>query len=112
MTNYEQDQDDGIVQFVKNGGVLTCLELETGERVSRIPTRGTGTHYASPIIADGKLFSTAGNGTISVLSLEEEPKVLAVNDMQDNTYATPAIVDGVIDVRTRKKLYAFGLQTE
>ena len=99
---------DGFVYFVKNGGVLTCLELETGKRAYRIRTPGTGTHYASPIMADGKLFSTAGNGRITVLSLGPKPKILAVNDMGDGTYATPAIVDGTLYVRTHKRLYAFG----
>ena len=98
----------GYVYFVKNGGVLSCIELASGERVSRMRTRGRGTHYASPIIADGKLFSTAGNGTISVLSLGPKPKVLAVNRMPDPTYATPAIVDGTLYVRTHQRLYAFG----
>ena len=99
---------DGHVYFVKNGGVLTCTEVKTGRRVSRIRTRGRGTHYASPIIADGKLFSTAGDGTITVLSLEPKPRILAVNRMGDRTYATPAVVDGVLYVRTHKTLYAFG----
>ena len=100
---------DGLIYFVKNGGVLTCINLKTGERVSRVRTRGRGTHYASPIIADGKLFSVAGNGTITVMSLGAKPKILAVNDIGDDTYATPAIVDGILYVRTHKKLYAFGL---
>ncbi len=98
---------DGMLYFVKNGGVLTSLDLETGDRLSRIRTGGTGTHYASPIRAGDKLFTTAGNGAISVLQLGEQPKVLAVNEMNDNTYATPAIVDGVLYVRTHTKLYAF-----
>jgi outer membrane protein assembly factor BamB len=100
---------NGFVYFVKNGGVLTCLELKTGERASRVRTRGRGTHYASPIIADGKLYSTAGDGTISVLSLGPKPKTLAVNDMGEGTYATPAIVDGTLYVRTHERLFAFGL---
>lgn len=101
---------NGIVYFVKNGGVLTCLDLETGERVSRVRTRGRGTHYASPIIADGKLFCTAGNGIITVLSSGPNPKILAVNDMGEGTYATPAAVDGTLYVRTHKRLLAFGLR--
>ncbi len=100
---------DGLIYFVKNGGVLTCLELETGKRVYRIRTSGQGTHYASPVIADGKLFSTAGDGHITVLSLGLKPKILAVNDMGDGTYATPAIVDGTLYVRTHTRLFAFGL---
>ncbi len=101
---------DGLVYFVKNGGVLTCLELKTGKRVSRVRTQGRGTHYASPIIAGGKLYSTAGDGTITVLSLGPIPKILAVNDMGEGTYATPAIVDGNLYVRTHRKLFAFGLR--
>ena len=99
---------EGLLYFVKNGGVLTCVELATGRRLARVRTRGTGTHYASPLIANGKLYSTAGNGTISVLTLGPEPKLLAVNDLGEPTYATPAIVDGTIYVRTHSRLYAFG----
>jgi outer membrane protein assembly factor BamB len=99
---------DGYIYFVKNGGVLSCLELETGKRVYRIRTRGTGTHYASPIIAGGMLISTAGNGRISLLRLGPEPQVIASNDMGDEVYATPAAVDGVLYVRTHSRLYAFG----
>jgi len=95
------------VYFVKNGGILTCLDLKTGERVYRMRTKGRGTHYASPLIADGKLFTTAGAGQISVLSLGADPEILAVNDMEDGVYATPAIVDGTIYVRTHSALFAF-----
>ena len=98
---------DGIVYLIKNGGVLSCVNVEQGKRVSKVRTKGKGTHYASPIIADAKLFSTAGDGTISVLSLGEKPKILAVNPMGERTYATPAIVDGTLYVRTHSRLYAF-----
>ena len=36
--------------------------------------------------------------------------IVAVNDMGDPTYATPAIDEGTIYVRTHKRLYAFGLE--
>lgn len=98
---------DSHVYFVKNGGILTCLDLKTGERVYRMRTKGRGTHYASPVIADGKLFTTAGAGQISVLSVGTDPEILAVNDMEDGVYATPAIVDGTIYVRTHSALFAF-----
>jgi outer membrane protein assembly factor BamB len=101
---------DGHIYFVKNGGILTCLELATGNRVYRIRTRGTGTHYASPVIADGKLFSLAGNGRITVLSLGPKPRILASNELGEDTYASPAIVDGTIYIRTHTRLYAFGLK--
>ena len=100
--------DGTYIYFVKNGGVLTCLELKTGKRVYRMRTRGRGTHYASPLIAGGRLFTTAGDGRISVLALGPKPEILAVNEMQDRVYATPAISGGVLYVRTHSSLFAFG----
>lgn len=98
---------DGYLYFVKNGGVLTTVDFETGAR-TRIRTKGRGTHYASPIISGDKLITTAGNGVMSVLTLGAKPKILAINDMQDRTYASPAAVDGTLYVRTHSKLFAFG----
>lgn len=100
--------DGTYVYFVKNGGVLTCLELKTGKRIYRMRTKGRGTHYASPLIAGGNIFSTSGDGLISVLTLGPKPELLAANKMQDRVYATPAISDGVIYVRTHSALFAFG----
>ena len=98
---------DGLVYFLKNGGLLTCLEADSGKLVYRTRTKGRGTHYASPVFADGKLYCTAGNGRISVVAMGAKPTILAVNEMQDNTYATPAIVEGALYVRTHHHLFAF-----
>jgi len=100
--------DGEHVYFVKNGGILTCLDIKTGERIYRTRAGGRGTHYASPLIADGKIYTVAGDGHISVLTLGANPKKLATNDMQDGVYATPAIVAGTIYVRTHSALFAFG----
>lgn len=96
------------VYLVKNGGLLTCVDAKSGERVSRTRTRGSGTHYASPLVADNRLYTFAGDGRISVLELGDAPRILAVNEMNEGVFATPAIVDGVIYVRTHSKLFAFG----
>jgi outer membrane protein assembly factor BamB len=36
--------------------------------------------------------------------------ILASNDLGEETYASPAIVDGTIYIRTHTRLYAFGLK--
>ena len=99
--------DGKHLYFVKNGGILTCLDVGTGRRVYRMRTGGRGTHYASPLIADGKIYTIAGDGCISILTLGANPEILAANDMQEGVYATPAIVDGTIYVRTHSALFAF-----
>lgn len=99
--------DGQLIYLVKNGGVMTSVDPETGDRVARIRTGGRGTHYASPVIAGGNLYSASGNGHVSVISLGSNPEVLATNDMEDGVYATPAIVDGTIYIRTHSALFAF-----
>lgn len=101
---------DGYVYMIKNGGLLTCINVTTGQREYQIRTGSRGTHYASPLIASDHLFTTSGDGKISVLTLGPNPKILSTNDMEDNVFATPAIVDGVIYVRTHHRLYALAGQ--
>jgi len=47
-----------------------------------------------------------------VFVLPPGPKLepIAVNDLGDNIYATPALMDGRIYVRTLNTLYAFGMK--
>jgi outer membrane protein assembly factor BamB len=98
---------EGYLYFVKNGGLLTCLDIETGKRVYQERTRGRGTHYASPVIAGGNIYTISGEGRITVLSLGPDLEILAENDMEDSVFATPAVVDGTIYVRTHSALFAF-----
>ncbi|MGI9496944.1 MAG: PQQ-binding-like beta-propeller repeat protein [Mariniblastus sp.] len=104
--------DGKYLYFVKNGGVLSGLEIATGKRVYRKRTGGKGTHYASPLIAGDRIYCTAGDGKISVISTGANPEVLAINDLKEDVFATPAIVDGVIYVRTHSALFAFGEEVE
>lgn len=99
---------DDLLYFVKNGGILSCIDLQNGTLVYRIRTKGKGTHYASPIIVNEHLFSFAGDGQISVISLGQQPKIVTMMQMNDRVYATPAVSQGVLYVRTHSKLYAFG----
>ncbi len=98
---------ENMAYLVKNGGLLTCVDLETGKTVKRMRTKGRGTHYASPIIAGGKLYATAGDGKISVLTLGASPEILAVNEIGERVYATPAVVDGTLYIRTHGALVAY-----
>lgn len=99
--------DDSYLYFIKNGGVLTCLEPESGRRIYRGRTSGRGTHYASPIIAGSYLVTTSGDGILSVIELGSELKVVASNEMREAVYATPAVKDGTLYVRTHRRLFAF-----
>ncbi len=99
--------DGRYVYLVKNGGQLTCIDLESGERVYRKRTGGNGTHYASPIIAAGRIYIADGRGRIVVMTLGETAKMIASNPMSEGVYATPAVLGDCLYVRTHSAIYAF-----
>ena len=63
---------------------------------------------ASPVAGDGKIFFASELGKVAVLRPGGNLEVLAVNDLGDLIYATPAIDGGRLYVRTRGALYCFG----
>jgi outer membrane protein assembly factor BamB len=60
--------------------------------------------------ADGKVFLVSQDGTASVINAKGEWDILAVNPLDDEVFATPAIADGKIYLRTKSTLYAFAAQ--
>jgi hypothetical protein len=58
--------------------------------------------------ADGKVFLVSQDGTVSVVDAKADWNILSVNALDDEVYATPAIADGRIYIRTKSALYCFG----
>ena len=67
-----------------------------------------GTVFASPVAADGHVFFTTQPGAVAVMAPTGDLTPLAVNPLNEDVYATPAIADGRIYVRTVQALWAFG----
>ena len=99
----------GLVFTIKDGGILTCLDAKTGEPHKSGRVAGTGNYYSSPVAGDGKLYLLSQKGTVSVISATDSWKLLHSADFPgEEGYATPAIVDGRIYLRTSGHLYCFG----
>ncbi|MCP4708487.1 MAG: PQQ-binding-like beta-propeller repeat protein [Planctomycetes bacterium] len=99
----------GRVYMVMSGGLVSCVDAVTGEQKFQGKLGASGAYYSSPVAGDGKIYVASIRGDITVFEAGDELKVLAKNLLRERTSATPAIVDGVIYVRTEKALYAFGL---
>jgi outer membrane protein assembly factor BamB len=89
---------------------VNCVQAADGKEVWR--QRITGPFWASPVIADRKLYAVNHNGRTFVVQLGDKPKVLARNDLGDTIDATPAIANGCIYLRSDKYLYCIGSKKE
>jgi outer membrane protein assembly factor BamB len=98
----------GRLYTIKNGGVISCYAAADGKRHYQKRLEAEGSYYASPVAGDGKIYTASMNGVITVISAENELRVLALNDLGESLMATPAIVDGKLYVRAAGNLYAFG----
>jgi len=98
-----------VLYLVKDGGVATSLSPRTGEVLKQARLRGALDHYwASPVAGDGKVYMLSQSCKLTVLKAAGEWQTLAVNDLDDDCFSTPAIADSRLYVRTRSALYCFG----
>ena len=97
-----------VLYMMKEGGILTAFHPKTGEILKQGRLKDAlGRYFSAPVAADGKIFVTSEEGKLTVLKPGADWEVLRTNDMGDACYATPAIVDGKIYVRTTSALYCF-----
>jgi outer membrane protein assembly factor BamB len=99
----------GVLYMVNDNGIVTTLDPQTGNMMKQGRLTGApGPHFASPTAADGHIFFTSEAGAIVVVSPGGDLTPMSVNEIGEDTYATPAFADGRIYVRTTSALYAFG----
>ena len=87
---------------------MTCLDTKSGKVLYRERNGAGGPYCSSPILAGGKIYVASGEGTIVVFAPGDKLDVAARNDLGEEIYATPAVVGGVMYVRTPGHLWAFG----
>ena len=99
----------GVLYMINDSGILLSFDPATGNVLKQGRLHGAiDKYFSSPVAADDKVFLIGQGGQVSVLKAGGEWEVLAVNELDDECYATPAIADGHLYIRTRSALYAFG----
>jgi outer membrane protein assembly factor BamB len=98
-----------VVYMLNDKGVLTTLDAATGRMLRQDRVRGVSeNYYASPVAGDGKVFLASHPGVVAVLRAGGQQELLAANKLDEEIFATPAIADGKLYVRTVSALYCFG----
>ena len=100
---------EDVLYEIKKGGIATTLNPKTGEviKMGRLMD-ALDDYYASPVAADGKVYMAGMLGKITVLTGGGEWEILSTSDLGEEIFATPAIADGRMYVRTSSTLYCFG----
>jgi outer membrane protein assembly factor BamB len=99
----------GVLYMINDSGILLSFDPATGAVIKQGRLHGAiDKYFSSPVAADDKVFLIGEGGQVSVLKAAGDWEVLKVNELDDECFATPAIADGRIYIRTRSALYCFG----
>ena len=96
--------------MIANGGILTSVQVSNGSlgKVGRLEG-ALDNYWSSPVSAGDKIFFVAESGKIVVIKAGLDWQILAVNDLDEESYATPALSAGQIVIRTASSLWKFGV---
>jgi len=97
---------DGLLYLWTDSGIVTCVDAATGKQHWR--ERVGGEFYSSPIWIEGRLYCISKYGQIVVLAASKKFEVLARMELDEKTFATPAVANGVMYLRTQSRLYSVG----
>ena len=91
------------------GKALTCLNAKTGKVKWTGKLPGRNPYYASPTVADDKIYCLSEGGDVVVAAAGgDEFRIISETKLDEGPMqSTIAIADGRVFVRTAKKLYCF-----
>jgi outer membrane protein assembly factor BamB len=99
----------GHLYTVLDEGMLFCLNAQTGEVVW--DHRLGGRHRSSLILTGGHIYATDDRGRTTVFAANAEAfREVAVNELNEFCYATPAIAGNRIFLRTGANLYCIAAE--
>lgn len=94
---------DGLLYTINSEGMLLCIDTKTGETVWSKKLKGK--YNSSPVYVAGHIYFNSIQGETLVVSEGRELEIVARNKLDGQIWATPAVVDGAILMRTSKYLY-------
>ena len=97
---------DSLYYLTHYQGILTRVDARSGaDRPGAFRLREIGDVYASPVAAAGRLYITDRDGSTLVISHEDPPRNLRLNQLEDTFSASAAVVGRELLLRGEKYLY-------
>jgi outer membrane protein assembly factor BamB len=95
---------DGLVFVGDSGRKVHCIDAETGLQYWTHAVEGEV--WASPLLADGKVYFATRQGEVLVFAASKEKKLLAQMEMDTPISGSPVAANGVLYITTMTRLYA------
>jgi len=95
---------NGMVFIADCGRLFHCVDAQTGKPLWTHEIVGEA--WASPLVADGKVYLGTRSGKFYVFSASREKKLLSELDLGNPISSTAAAANGVLYVATMNRLYA------
>jgi outer membrane protein assembly factor BamB len=103
----------GVLFMVNDSGILISFDPATGDLIKQGRLKGAiDKYFASPVGAEGRVYLISQDGTVTVVKAVGDWEVLAVNALDEEVFATPAIAGGRLYIRTTSALHCYGAKTE
>ena len=97
---------DGRLYILCDKGQIQCVRTATGAPIWQQKLKDK--FYGSPVWAQGRLYFISKAGVVFVIAAADEFELLAQNDLGEPSFATPAIAQGTLFLRTVSHLVAVG----
>jgi outer membrane protein assembly factor BamB len=91
------------------GGIITCVDTQTGTKLYQDRLPGAGAFWASPWSNKGLVYCPDENGNTFVLKPGPKMELIRVNKLPEESgryWATSAVSDGTLFIRSTNTLYA------
>ena len=98
---------DEQVYMATNGGIVSCMNRNTGKVIFRERIDTPGAYIASPLLANGHVYFASYNGRITVVKPDDKLNVVSQCNLKEKIAASPVAVKNQLFVLTAKGLYAF-----
>jgi outer membrane protein assembly factor BamB len=95
---------------ITRDNILHCIEASTGKIVW--VHRLEGVHWASPVLADGRIYILSEDGVTLVLRPGPRYDEVARNSVDETCLASMAVSQGQFYIRSSKHLYCIGAVSE
>jgi outer membrane protein assembly factor BamB len=89
--------------MVSDIGIASCLDVATGK--THWQQRMPGNYSASPIFADGRIYFLSEEGVATIIAPGKMFQRLAVNTLEGTTFASIAVSQGSLFIRSDTHLY-------